>query len=193
MTSPSATSTLDRLNLLSTEDLAPVLLAVCASPAWARGVGERRPFRTAEDLYRAAADVLEALTEIDVDDALAGHPRIGDRAAAAHSASSAREQAGVSDAQADVLRGLAEGNAAYEERFGHVYLVCASGRTAAELLAVLRSRLGNDPQTERAVLRRELAAINRIRLERLLLEGLPDRPADGPSDRLPVRSGEGAA
>jgi 2-oxo-4-hydroxy-4-carboxy-5-ureidoimidazoline decarboxylase len=76
----------------------------------------------------------------------------------------------VAGADADVLAGLAEGNRVYEQRFGHVYLVCASGRSAEELLAVLRGRLDNDPVTERAVVRAELAAINRLRLDQLLGE-----------------------
>ena len=99
--------------------------------------------------------------------ALAGHPRIGERCA---HASSRREQSGVAGAGAQVLDALAAGNRAYEERFGHVYLVCANGRPAGELLAVLRGRLGNDPATERRVLRAELREINRLRLERLLEE-----------------------
>jgi 2-oxo-4-hydroxy-4-carboxy-5-ureidoimidazoline decarboxylase len=74
----------------------------------------------------------------------------------------------VAGASPEVLAALAEGNRAYEERFGHVYLVCASGRSAEDLLSTLRSRLGNDPGEERAVALAELAAINRLRLGRLL-------------------------
>ena len=70
---------------------------------------------------------------------------------------------------------LAEGNREYENRFGHVYLVCASGRSGEELLDVLRSRLGNDPAYERTVVRTELGSINRLRLQRLLDEGGPTR------------------
>lgn len=74
----------------------------------------------------------------------------------------------MAGASPEVLAALAEGNRAYEERFGHVYLVCASGRSAEDLLSTLRSRLGNDPGEERAVALAELAAINRLRLGRLL-------------------------
>ena len=100
---------------------------------------------------------------------MAGHPRIGERST--HAASQ-REQSGVGD---DVRDALAEGNREYEQRFGHVYLVCASGRSGDELLAVLRSRLGNDPAHERTVVRAELGDINRLRLQRLLDEGGPTR------------------
>jgi 2-oxo-4-hydroxy-4-carboxy-5-ureidoimidazoline decarboxylase len=140
------------------------LLAVCRAPRWARAVASGRPYGTAEALQAAARD---ALTDADLDEAMAGHPRIGDRTAGGQSR---REQGAVATAEADVLTALAEGNREYEERFGHVYLVCASGRSAEDLLATLRSRLGNDPATERAVALRELAAINRLRLTRLVEE-----------------------
>jgi 2-oxo-4-hydroxy-4-carboxy-5-ureidoimidazoline decarboxylase len=108
-----------------------------------------------------------ALTDADLDDAMAGHPRIGDRTAGG---ASRREQSGVAGADPGVLAALADGNRAYEERFGHVYLVCATGRSAEELLDVLRTRLGNDPATERAVALGELTAINRLRIARLFGE-----------------------
>src|SRR6185437_5354117 len=94
----------------------------------------------------------------------AGHPRIGDRA----SGRSHQEQAGVRTADAATVQALADGNEAYERRFGHIYLVCASGRSGAELLALLRERLGHDPGTEWGVVRGELGKINRIRLQKLL-------------------------
>ena len=113
------------------------------------------------------ASVGAALTDADVADGLAGHPRIGEHTSDPRSA---REQCGVADASAEVLAELAAGNRAYEQRFGHVYVVCASGRSAEELLDVLRGRLGNDPRTERAVVRGELVAINGLRLDRMLGE-----------------------
>jgi 2-oxo-4-hydroxy-4-carboxy-5-ureidoimidazoline decarboxylase len=138
------------------------LRAVCAAPRWARAVAAGRPYRTVAALQAAAESALDAA---DLDEAMAGHPRIGDRSAGGRSRS---EQSAVATAAADVLTELAEGNRAYEERFGHVYLVCASGRSAEDLLATLRARLHNDPATERGVALRELAAINRLRLERLV-------------------------
>ena len=79
-----------------------------------------------------------------------------------------REQAGVASANEATLRALAAGNQAYERQFGHIYLVCATGRSAGELLALLRTRLDNDPDTEWGVVRSELQKINRIRLAKLL-------------------------
>ncbi|MET0316666.1 MAG: 2-oxo-4-hydroxy-4-carboxy-5-ureidoimidazoline decarboxylase, partial [Rhodococcus fascians] len=102
-----------------------------------------------------------------IDAALDGHPRIG---AKVDNASSAREQSAVASAGDDVKAELAAKNREYDDKFGYVYLVCASGRSAEELLAILTDRLHNDPDTERRVMRSELAKINRLRLERLLSE-----------------------
>lgn len=151
------------LDAMSLPDVRQALLAVCASPRWADAVAAARPFGSPEGLDAAADRALADLTESDLDEALSGHPRIGERAG---SADSRREQAGV--AGDETLAALAEGNREYEARFGHVYLVLANGRSGEELLAVLRSRLGNDPATERAVVREELGRINRLRLERLV-------------------------
>jgi 2-oxo-4-hydroxy-4-carboxy-5-ureidoimidazoline decarboxylase len=155
---------LDSFNALPGAAARQRLLDCCAAPRWAGEVTAGRPYRSVEALHTAARD---ALTDADVTAGLTGHPRIGDRTGDERSR---REQRGVAGADADVLAGLVEGNRAYEQRFGHVYLVCASGRGAEELLAVLRGRLDNDPVTERAVVRAELAAINRLRLDQLLGE-----------------------
>ena len=151
------------LDEMSPPDVRQALFAVCATPRWADAVAAARPFGSPEGLYAAADHALADLTESDLDDALSGHPRIGGRAG---SADSRREQAGVTGDE--TLAALAQGNREYEARFGHVYLVCASGRSGEELLEVLRSRLGNEPETERAVVRQELGRINRLRLERLV-------------------------
>jgi OHCU decarboxylase len=153
------------LDALAPDRLQAALLEVCASRRWADLVAAAAPYGDLETLLRAADAALAALDEGDVDEAMAGHPRIGERS---EHASSRREQAGVDDA---TRAALLEGNRDYEARFGHVYLVCASGRTGAELLAVLRSRLANEPGYERTVARRELGKINALRLERLVTDG----------------------
>jgi len=161
---------LDAFNRMDAAAAVETLIACCASRAWAQRVAAGRPYATASALLAESDAALAALTEADLDQALAGHPRIGERPAAAHNPASTREQSGLSGASQQVLADLAEGNREYEARFGHVYLVCASGRGADELLGVLRQRLRNDPVTERAVMRGELGAINRLRLERLVAE-----------------------
>ncbi|WP_067568673.1 2-oxo-4-hydroxy-4-carboxy-5-ureidoimidazoline decarboxylase [Nocardia acidivorans] len=145
-----------------------LLLTCCASPAWARALAARRPFASIEELLRAADAELGVLSETEIDQALAGHPRIGDRP---DSADSAREQAAMATAEAGVRAAIAAGNREYEAKFGHVYLVCATGRSPEQLRATLTERLGNDPATERRIVREELTKINRIRLRRLLNSG----------------------
>jgi 2-oxo-4-hydroxy-4-carboxy-5-ureidoimidazoline decarboxylase len=142
-----------------------VLLGCCPAAGWAEKVAAGRPYTSLDALLARAR---AALTDEDVTEALAGHPRIGDTRAAAHSSWSRGEQAGVGGSGDTVLAELAAGNRAYEERFGHIYLVCAAGRSATELLAILRDRLSNDPGTERQVTRDELRKINELRLIRLI-------------------------
>lgn len=158
---------LDGFNAAPEADAVAALAACCASPVWARQVASARPYATVDAVLGAAGAALAGLDEPEIDAALAGHPRIGERS---EHASSRREQAGVAAADPEVLAGLAAGNRAYEERFGHVYLVCADGRPAAELLTVLRERLGHEPAAERRVARAELGRINAIRLRRLLAD-----------------------
>ncbi|MFD3743890.1 2-oxo-4-hydroxy-4-carboxy-5-ureidoimidazoline decarboxylase [Nocardia sp. NPDC058633] len=139
------------------------LLACCSAPRWARVIAGARPYASTESLLEVADAASAALDDAEIAEALAGHPRIGDSPT---SAASAREQSGV--AGAEVRSALAEGNRAYEAKFGHIYLVCAAGRSGEELLAVLRARLDNDSSTERQVMRAELAKINRLRLAGLV-------------------------
>lgn len=159
---------LARFNQLPAAQAEAVLRHCCASRRWCELLAAGRPYPSAAAVLSAADAALAGLAESDIDEALAGHPRIGQLVSGADAQWSRREQQAVAGASERTAAALAAGNAAYEARFGHVYLVCATGRTAGELLAMLRQRLGNDPATERAVVRRELAGINRIRLRRLL-------------------------
>jgi 2-oxo-4-hydroxy-4-carboxy-5-ureidoimidazoline decarboxylase len=155
-------------NAAPATEVEAALLECCSAPQWARAVAARRPYSSADGLYAAADAAVADLDDAGLAAALAGHPRIGERAGAGHAASSGHEQAGVAQSEATILAALADGNREYEQRFGHVYLVCASGRSGAELLAVLRDRLTNDPTTEQAVTRAELSKINQLRLARLI-------------------------
>ncbi|MCW2944441.1 MAG: decarboxylase [Actinoallomurus sp.] len=156
-----------RFNALSRAEAEAELLTCCASRRWAAAVAARRPYGSAADLFAAADAAIRALDWPDVEEALSAHPRIGDRPAGddRESTWSRGEQSGVGDAD---RAALAEGNAAYEERFGHVFLICASGRGAGEMLAELRARLANDPGSERAVVHGELIKITDLRLRKLL-------------------------
>lgn len=161
---------LDGFNAAPSEDVEAALLDCCSSPQWAHAVAAGRPYSSAVALYDAADAAVNELDDAELHAALAGHPRIGERAGAGHTASSGHEQAGVAQSSTATLAALVEANQAYEARFGHVYLVCADGRSGEELLAVLRARLTNDPTTEWATTRDELGKINRIRLARLIGE-----------------------
>jgi 2-oxo-4-hydroxy-4-carboxy-5-ureidoimidazoline decarboxylase len=161
---------LDDFNQLSDHQRMHLLFEVCTSTIWTRRMLAAAPFRDVDALLDRADRVLAELPDAEIDAALDGHPRIGGRV---DNASSAREQAGVATAGDDIRAELAAKNREYEDRFGYVYLVCASGRTADELLAILTERLHNDPATERRVMRNELAKINRLRLQRLLSKETP--------------------
>lgn len=157
--------TLDDFNESSERQRMHLLFGVCSSTIWARRVLAGAPFPDVDALLDRADRVLAELPDAEIDAALDGHPRIGARP---DNPSSAREQAAVADAGDDVRAMLVARNREYEDRFGYVYLVCASGRTAEELLGILTERLENDPETERRVMRSELAKINRLRLVRLV-------------------------
>ena len=156
---------LPAFNAMAVGQARTALLACCHAAHWAQEVAAGRPYPSFTALLdRAAA----ALTSDDVIEALAGHPRIGQVPTQAHSSWSRREQAGVADSGDEVLAELAEGNRAYEVRFGHIYLVCAAGRSAPDLLRILRERLRNEPEAERQVMRDELRKINELRLAKLI-------------------------
>lgn len=164
------TFTLDELNAAPAQQLRSKLRSCCAAASWVDRILAGRPYPDEAALHAASDDATAGLDDAGLVEALAGHPRIGERATGAHSAWSRQEQAGASAADDDVHAQLAEANAAYEARFGHVYLVCATGKGATELLAICRSRLGNEPSVEQEVVRSELAKINRLRLGKLLHE-----------------------
>ena len=158
-----------RLNGLPAEAARQALMACCSSQSWAEAVASGRPYESAASLLRRSDEAVAGLTPGDLSDALSGHPRIGERRGGDGEGSWSRaEQAGLDGAAELTLRALADGNVAYEQRFGHIYLACATGRDAASLLAFLRSRLGNDRETEWGVVASELAKINQIRLRKLL-------------------------
>lgn len=163
-------SALSRINELPAEVAEEELLSCCASPVWARAVVAGRPYSNGDAMIAAAGAVLAALPWPEIALALAAHPRIGARPSGQHpdAAWSRREQAGVDRDDNRTLAALADVNRAYDERFGHVLLIFASGKSGAELLEIARERLRNDEATERRVIRDELGKIVALRVERLL-------------------------
>ncbi|HEU5217321.1 MAG TPA: 2-oxo-4-hydroxy-4-carboxy-5-ureidoimidazoline decarboxylase [Gemmatimonadales bacterium] len=153
-------------------EAAELLRSCCGSSRWVKAMVARRPFRSLGALAGAAAEVWRRLAPADWLEAFAHHPRIGERAAPVSQDDRARtwsagEQAGLESAAGDVRAALAEVNAEYERRFGHGYIVCATGRSAEEMLDLARARLGNDPDVELSVAAGEQGKITRIRLEKL--------------------------
>ncbi|MBV2156220.1 2-oxo-4-hydroxy-4-carboxy-5-ureidoimidazoline decarboxylase [Kitasatospora sp. SUK 42] len=158
--------TLDALAAADAAELTEILLEVCSSPRWAAAVAEAEPWSSREALLAANAAATAELTAADLHDAMTGHARIGRPTAG--DATSEREQVGIQGADQAVLDELHEANSAYEAKFGHVFLICATGRTAVTMLAALRERHPNDPATEAEIVRGELRKINDIRINRLL-------------------------
>jgi len=138
-------------------------LACCGSRQWAKRMLALEPFPAAERMLEAADRVWWELSPGDWLEAFAAHPRIGE---STRDAQAAREQSGVRGAEAETIEKLAALNRAYEERFGWIYIVCASGKSAAQMLAILESRMGNDPETELRVAAEQQLQITRLRLEK---------------------------
>jgi 2-oxo-4-hydroxy-4-carboxy-5-ureidoimidazoline decarboxylase len=159
----------DEFNALDAEAAAAVVRPCADIASWVTAVVEGRPYADLAALLDTADAAARRWTGAEVEQALADHPRIGERhrGTGASAAMSSREQGGVAT-DADVQERLAAGNAAYEERFGRIYLVRAAGRTAEEILALLEDRLGNDPETELEVTAGQLREIALLRLKGLL-------------------------
>jgi 2-oxo-4-hydroxy-4-carboxy-5-ureidoimidazoline decarboxylase len=141
------------------------LIQVCASRAWVRAMAGRRPFGDLDRLQRAAREVWWSLDETDWREAFEAHPKIGDTPT---NGWSAQEQSGVRRSGTGVATELEVVNREYLAKFGYIFIVCASGKSAEEILAVVRSRMANSAEDEIRIASEEQAKITRLRLERLL-------------------------
>ena len=159
------TSELETLNALPAPEAEAQFVECCASSAWARRMAAARPFVGFRHLAEEADRVWRSLSKEDWLEAFAAHPKIG---SATFSRWSREEQSGTRGASPETLANLADANRDYEDRFGYVFIVCASGRNAAEMLALAEKRLGNDRETEIAIAAEEQRKITRLRLEKLL-------------------------
>lgn len=166
-------SPVTHLNQLSPAELREALTRCCGSSHWVTQMVERHPFASAEDLFRAAERAADQLTQEDWLEAFKHHPQIGDVSAlrekfAATADWASQEQAGSASASEATLQALAEGNQKYVKQFGYIFIVCATGKDADEMLALLQNRLHNDPDTELGIAAAEQRKITRLRLEKLL-------------------------
>jgi OHCU decarboxylase len=164
---------LARWNALAETEAAQLILPCCGSTRWARELTQKRPFASAAELVSASDRVWEALEPVDWEEAFRTHPQIGKSSSAdspsAHSATwSRKEQAGVDAQDAATLDALARGNVEYEARFGRVFLICATGKSAAEMLGILHERLGSDEPTELREAVEQQRQIAQLRLRRWL-------------------------
>lgn len=167
--------TLAQFNAASADDARAALSRCCGSPRWTARMAAARPFANRQTLAEAARRIWLELGPDDWREAFSHHPRIGELqplgASFATTAGWAEtEQAGALRAPAEVLAELAAANRDYEARFGHLFLVCASGKSATEMLALLRARLGNDPAEELGVAADEQKKITELRLDKLIEE-----------------------
>jgi 2-oxo-4-hydroxy-4-carboxy-5-ureidoimidazoline decarboxylase len=163
---PRASSALGSFNAAPAPDAERDVLDCCASTRFAKAVTAGRPYPDRAALLAAVDAAFADLTWDDIAESMNGHPRIGDRAV--RGGMSAAEQSGAAAAADDVKQGLADGNLAYEQRFGHIFLICATGLSGQEMLTRLRARLENDQDAERAEVRAELLKITRLRMTKQL-------------------------
>jgi 2-oxo-4-hydroxy-4-carboxy-5-ureidoimidazoline decarboxylase len=169
-----------RLNEADDAAAAGLLHEVCTSTAWVRAVLAKRPFAGLDALCEASDAAMPALTSEDLDAAMAGHPPIGRPEKLSGyprpgGHASEREQRGMASASDELKAEMRELNLVYQDKFGHIFLICATGLTGEQLRDAVKARIGNTPEQEREIVRTELGKINRIRLTRLagLAEGEP--------------------
>ena len=171
--SETLTLTLKDLNELPAHDLAIYLRRCCSSEAWVSGMVKRRPFSSADALLREAATVWQGLGELAYLEAFLGHPKIGDvsslqkKYADTHALAS-NEQSGAAVATADVIQELADLNTAYEEKFGFIFIVFATGKSAEEMLEILKERLPNQRDKEIQNAADNQQKITELRLKKMI-------------------------
>jgi 2-oxo-4-hydroxy-4-carboxy-5-ureidoimidazoline decarboxylase len=167
--------TLSQLNHLPVAELKAVLFKCCGCTAWVNKMVSVFPVEEMIDLFEDAEEKWYECTVADFKEAFSHHPKIGDASAlkekfAATTEWAGNEQAGVNTASEQVLEALAKGNQEYFEKFGYIFIVCATGKSAGEMLALLQERLPNSPDVEIEIAAEEQAKITQLRLEKLLSE-----------------------
>jgi OHCU decarboxylase len=163
--------TLAEFNALTATQAESLLMDCCGATRWAASVASKRPYETVEALHRAADSIWWKLDRNDWLEAFGHHPQIGERPASG--SGSAREwaegeQAGARGISEDVKTRLARANRAYVDKFGFIYIICATGKSVEAMLALLNQRLQNDPASELSIAAEQQRQITRIRLEKLL-------------------------
>ena len=164
---------LSQLNSLSPADAQAEFLKCCGATRWAKAMTDARPFTSLESLLTKADEIWQSLGETDRREAFRAHPKIGERKAVATQSQqaadwSAQEQSQAQQAAAETRTATAQGNKLYEKRFGFIFIICASGKSAEEILESLTERLANDAGTEMRIAAAEQGKITQLRLKKLL-------------------------
>jgi OHCU decarboxylase len=157
--------TLAEFNAMERDQAASRLLTVCGSPVWASAMCDRRPFKDAKQMAEIAEEIWWGLKQPEWLEAFRAHPRIGEQSS---SKWSEQEQAGTRNASASSVWALVEGNRTYFDKFGYIFIVCATGKSTEEMLRILESRLPNEPEREIRIAATEHAKIMQLRLQKLL-------------------------
>ena len=161
------------LNLLTDDEATKELLQCCGSKRWASATATGRPYDTLETLLATANDVWWSLDRSDWLEAFRSHPKIGEKKAAGKVSAqsqqwSGQEQSGIDEASNETVSSLAALNEAYEQKFGFIFIVCATGKTSDEMLTALRDRLQHDVDAELPIAAAEQSKITELRLKKLL-------------------------
>jgi 2-oxo-4-hydroxy-4-carboxy-5-ureidoimidazoline decarboxylase len=164
---------IDQLNRLSEDDATTAFEQCCGATQWVERMVYSRPFETLSEVIETSDTIWEECDVDDYEEAFTHHPKIGDVESLAKKYANTKtwatgEQKGVEGAERAVIEKLAEGNTAYEERFGYIFIVNATGKSAAEMLALLEARMNNDPKDEILIAAAEQNKITRLRLKKLL-------------------------
>jgi OHCU decarboxylase len=173
---PHLETGLERLNSFPGSEAENESLKCCSSKEWARQMAHERPFANVEQLIESADSIWWSLNPRDWLEAFHSHPKIGEKNAKAHISVHAQEwseaeQSGIRDSAQETMEALAELNRKYEQKFGYLFIVFATGKSSEEMLGILRDRLGNDPDEELRVAAAEQTKITQLRL-RKLIDGL---------------------
>lgn len=160
------------INELPPEEAVQTFLDCCGSRKWAEDMADERPFRTLEHLFHAAEETWFSLSTVDHLEAFSAHPNIGERKDGSEGGRfaewSSEEQAGAANTRDETKAALADVNRLYHEKFGFIFIVCATGKSAEEMLAIAKARIRNSVETELKIAAEEQSKITKLRLEKIL-------------------------
>ena len=166
--------TLEQFNNLDSDNRFEELLKCCGSTNWANSLNTKFPFSNIDSLMQESDEIWRCISDSDIFEAFTHHPKIGDIKSLEEKFATTKqwasaEQSGVQQAKQETIEALAKGNEDYVIKFGYIFIVCASGKTADEILALLLNRLPNNAETELKIAAAEQNKITHIRLNKLLL------------------------